>query len=149
MKNFIALTALLLLPAAPAAADPVDDILAAAAADCSSLDNGVFEAPDSVIQIDLDGDGEPDRIVDTSNFKCSSALSLYCGSGGCVIHAVIGEASWEFQAEGWRMIDWDGRPILLIARDGGWCGGAGAQVCYEAVVWSHGDMLTVMPPPPQ
>jgi hypothetical protein len=43
------------------------------------------------------------------------------------------------------MIDWEGRPILLIARDGGWCGGAGAQVCYEAVLWSHGKMLTVMP----
>ena len=43
------------------------------------------------------------------------------------------------------MIDWDGRPILLIMRDGGCCGGAGAQVCYEAVSWSKGRMLTVMP----
>jgi hypothetical protein len=62
------------------------------------------------------------------------------------LHAVVGDQSWSFQAEGWRMIEWDGRPILLIMRDGGWCGGAGAQICYEAVSWSHGQMLTVMPP---
>ncbi|MDX5360911.1 MAG: hypothetical protein LPL00_05855, partial [Alphaproteobacteria bacterium] len=79
-------------------------------------------------------------------FTCTSARSLYCGSGGCMLHAVIGERSWSFQAEGWRMIAWDGRPILLVARDGGWCGGAGSQLCFEAVVWSFGEMLTVMPP---
>jgi hypothetical protein len=62
-----------------------------------------------------------------------------------MLHAIVGDEVWSFQAEGWRMIDWDGRPILLIARDGGWCGGVGAQVCYEAVVWSHGKKLTVMP----
>lgn len=145
MKSMLVLTGVLLLLAGPVAANPVDDIFAAAEADCRGLDNGVFEAQDAVTEIDLDDDGELDRIVDTSRFKCSSAASLYCGSGGCDIHAVIGEESWSYQSEGWRMIDWDGRPILLIARDGGWCGGAGAQLCYEAVVWSHGDMLTVMP----
>jgi hypothetical protein len=146
MKHVILAISLFFLAAAPClAADPIDAILDQARADCTSLDNGEFDADDAVVEVDLDGQGAPDRIVDTSRFKCSSARSLYCGSGGCDIHAVIGEESWRYQAEGWRMIDWDGRPILLIMRDGGWCGGAGAQVCYEAVVWSHGEMLTVMP----
>ena len=127
------------------AADPVERILEEAKTDCQSFEGGTFEARDAVVGVDLDGMGEIDRIVDTSKFSCSSAVSLYCGTGGCVIHAVIGDKSWSFQAEDWRMTDWDGRPILLIARDGGWCGGAGAQICYEAVVWSYGDMLTVMP----
>ena len=133
--------------AAPAAADPVQDILAAAEADCAAIENGIFEANDAVTEVDLDGEDPPDRVVDSSEFSCSSVRSLYCGSGGCTLHAVIGERAWDFQAEDWRMIDWDGRPILLVARDGGWCGGAGAQVCYEAVVWSFGTMLTVMPQP--
>jgi hypothetical protein len=62
-----------------------------------------------------------------------------------MLHAIAGDKIWSSQADGWRMMDGDGRPILLIARDGGWCGCARAQVCYEAVVWSHGKMLTVMP----
>ncbi len=144
MHRVIAFLALGCLPAT-ALADPVHDILAAAEADCAALGDGVFTADDAVIEVDLDGADPSDRLVDTSRFSCSSAASLYCGSGGCTLHAVIGGQRWSFQAEGWRMIDWDGVPVLLIARDGGWCGGAGAQLCFEAVNWSAGRMMTVMP----
>ena len=137
------------LAAGAVQADPVDDILMEAETFCTSFENGEFEARDAVQTVDLDGAGEMDSVVDTSRFTCSSMASAYCGSGGCTVHAVIGDRSWSFQAEGWRMIDWEGRPILLMARDGGWCGGAGAQLCFEAVTWSAGEMLTVMPPAPQ
>jgi hypothetical protein len=136
--------ALLALPAQ--AESPVDTILAAAKSSCERLDSGRFDPGDSVQRLDLTGNGSRGTIVDESRFSCSSARSLYCGSGGCQLHAIVGDRSWSFQAEGWRMIEWDGRPILLVMRDGGWCGGAGAQICYEAVSWSHGQMLTVMPP---
>ena len=132
----------------PAAADPTGDILARAEAACASFEGGTFDAGDAVTEVDLDGDGAADRIVDESAFACSSAASMYCGTGGCMLHAVWDGQVASFQAEGWRMIDWDGRPILLVARDGGWCGGAGAQLCFEAVTWSAGQMLTVMPPAP-
>ena len=145
MKSLLQCAVMLVALSSAAYAGPVDDILAQAKADCASFESGEFAANDAVIDVDLDGLGESDKVVDSGKFSCSSAVSLYCGTGGCVIHAVIGDKSWSFQAEDWRMTDWDGRPILLIARDGGWCGGAGAQICYEAVVWSHGDMLTVMP----
>ena len=134
------------LCATVAMADPVQTILNDASAFCASYENGVFDAGDAVQSVDLDGDGTPDSIVDESRFSCSSMASAYCGSGGCMVHAVIGDRSWDFQSEGWRMLDWNGRPILLIARDGGWCGGAGSQLCFEAVTWSSGEMLTVMPP---
>ena len=143
----LALAALLAALPGLAGADPVETILAAAAADCASFENGAFSAGEAVIEADLDGAEPLDRLVDTSRFTCSSAASMYCGSGGCTLHAVIGDESWSFQAEGWRMTDWDGRPILLIARDGGWCGGAGSQICFEAVSWSAGMMMTVMPEP--
>lgn len=140
--------AAVVLSTAPAlAADPVAAILDAARAGCASYENGRFDAGDAVTSIDLTGDGVPDHVVDESRFTCSSAASMYCGSGGCMLHAVVGQDSWRFQAEAWRVIDWDGQPIILIARDGGWCGGTGAQICYEAVSWSHGDMLSVMAPP--
>lgn len=144
MNRLAVLCAALL--AGPALADPASDILGEAKELCASFEDGSFDAGDAVRRIDLDGDGVADTVIDGSRFSCSSAASMYCGSGGCMVHAVIGDESWSFQAEGWRMIDWDNRPILLIARDGGWCGGAGAQICYEAVVWSHGEKLSVMPP---
>lgn len=127
------------------AADPVEDILAEAEDFCASFDDGEFRAGEAVLEVDLDGEEPLDRIVDESVFSCSSMASAYCGSGGCGLHAIVGDRMWSFQAEGWRMTDWDGRPILLVARDGAWCGGAGAQVCFEAVTWSFGEMLTVMP----
>lgn len=144
MKPFLA--CLVLALPLPALADPVAEILAAATADCAGFEDGVLTVGDAVVPTDLDGAEPLDALIDMGRVTCSSAASLYCGSGGCSLHAVIGEESWEFQAEGWRMIEWDGRPILLIARDGGWCGGAGAQLCFEAVSWSHGMMMTVMPP---
>jgi hypothetical protein len=144
MKYLTIVPALLL--ALPVAADPVTDILATAATDCAGFENGVLDATDAAVPTDLDGLDPLDTLLDMSRVTCSSAASLYCGSGGCSLHAVIGDESWEFQAEGWRMIEWDGRPILLIARDGGWCGGIGAQICFEAVSWSDGRMMTVMPP---
>jgi hypothetical protein len=129
-----------------AAADPVTGILAAAEADCATLD-GAFDAGEAVVEADLDGIDPTDRLVDTSRFTCSTSASLYCGSGGCTLHAVVGDESWGLQSEGWRLIDWDGRPILLVARDGGWCGGVGAAICFEAVSWSDGRMMTVKPDP--
>ncbi|MEO1676786.1 MAG: hypothetical protein AAFU80_01350 [Pseudomonadota bacterium] len=145
MRTLALLLSLIAIPVVAQEA-AVAEILARAEAECASFENGEFDAGDAVAEIDLDGDGANDRLVDESRFSCSSAASLFCGSGGCMLHAVVGEEVASFQATGWRVIDWDGMPILLIGRDGGWCGGAGAQVCFEAVNWSMGDMLTVMPP---
>lgn len=131
---------------ASATADPVEDILSQTRTFCASFENGEFDAGDAVSEVDLDGEAPLDLIVDESQFSCSSMASAFCGTGGCNVHAIVGDRTWSFQAEGWRMIDWNGFPVLLIARDGGWCGGAGAQICFEAVNWSFGDMLTVMPP---
>ena len=139
--------AALLLAAAPGQADPrADAILSEAEAFCASFENGEFDAGDAVQEIDLDGTPPLDTLVDSSKFACSSMASAYCGSGGCSVWTIVGDDVTEFQAEGWRMIDWNGRQILLIARDGGWCGGYGAQLCFEAVTWSDGTLLTVMPP---
>jgi hypothetical protein len=131
--------------AGAASADPVADILAEAQADCEGYNHGKFDAGDAVSRVDLTGDGGEDALIDAGRFTCTTSASFYCGSGGCTLHAVVGDRTWSYQAEAWRVIDWDGRPILLVARDGGWCGGVGAQQCFEAVVWSAGEPLTVMP----
>lgn len=125
-------------PAAQALLDQASD-------DCKSFENGLFDAGDAVVPIELTSQYGTigAEVVDTSKFACSSAASLFCGSGGCMLNLIVGDTTYAWQATGWRLIDWGPDRILLIGRDGGWCGGAGAEVCYEAVVWSDGRLLTV------
>ena len=60
-----------------------------------------------------------------------------------------GPGRWRNPSEltGWRLVEWGPDQVLLIGRDGGWFGGAGAEVCYEALLWSNGTILTVGPAP--
>lgn len=139
---------LLLIPIA-AAASPVDDLLSEAAQTCAGIDGGEMTAPDgAVTSVDLSGDGTSDTILDESRLTCSTAASAFCGSGGCGVHAIVGDKVTSWLATGWRTIDWNQDTILLIGLDGGDCGGIGAERCYEAAVWSDGRFLTVAPPEP-
>lgn len=142
-----ALASTLLLTPVVAASSPVDDLLAAAARTCAGIDGGEMTAPEgAVTSVDLSGDGAADAVVDESRLTCSTAASAFCGSGGCMVHAVVGNKVTSWLATGWRIIDWNQDRILLIGRDGGDCGGIGAERCYEAAVWSDGRFLTVAPP---
>ena len=120
-----------------------------AAADCRAFENGEFDPGGAVTSIELTSQfgTVQAEIVDESQYACSSAASLYCGSGGCMLNLVIDGTISAWQATGWRLVEWGPDRILLIGRDGGWCGGAGAEVCYEAVVWSNGSLLSVGPAP--
>ena len=142
---------LLALCAAPAwALSPeAQALLDRAAAECASFENGVFEAGEAVQEFSLRnymGDLEVE-VIDESAFACSSAASLYCGSGGCLLNVVAEGTVTSWQATGWQIVSWGPNDILLLSRDGAWCDGSGAEVCYEAVVWSDGRPLTVGPPP--
>lgn len=120
-----------------------------AAADCASFENGMFDAGNAISEITLKssfGDIAAE-IVDESQYSCSSAASLYCGTGGCMLNVVVEGQTLAWQATGWRLEEWGPQTILLIGRDGGWCGGAGAQVCFEAITWSGEQILTVGPAP--
>ncbi|MEP1199751.1 hypothetical protein [Tateyamaria sp.] len=120
-----------------------------AAADCSSFENGEFNVGEAVSEIELGSQfGKVSaELIDESKYACSSAASLYCGSGGCMLNLIVDGTVTAWQATGWRLVDWGPDRILLIGRDGGWCGGAGAEVCYEALVWSNDRLLTVGPAP--
>ena len=120
-----------------------------AAASCQANENGEFDQRDALTEIELRSQfgTVSAEIVDESRFACSSAASLYCGSGGCMLNLVVKGETLAWQATGWRLIDWGPDRILLIGRDGGWCGGAGAEVCYEALVWSNDRILTLGPEP--
>lgn len=149
--KLLAALAMLVLSAgsAMAVSPEAQQLIDRAAADCQSYENGEFDQGNAVTEIELRSQfgGVSAELVDESQYACSSAASLYCGTGGCMLNLVVNGATMAWQATGWRLIDWGPDSILLIGHDGGWCGGAGAEVCYEALVWSNGRILTVGPPP--
>lgn len=147
MRTFFSALFLFLIGAVPAVAISLQaqELIDRAAADCSDFENGEFDRGNAVTEIELRSQfgAIEAELVDESEYACSSAVSLYCGSGGCMLNLIVDGAVLAWQATGWRLVEWGPDQILLIGRDGGWCGGAGAEVCYEALVWSNGKILTV------
>ncbi len=130
-----------------AAAD-VDGILAEAAQACTAQDNGTFTSDGAVKQIDLTGDGTPDTVVDEALFKCSTAESLYGGTGGSMVHFLVGEHETARLVQGWDTANWAGSTIILLSLHGGECGGAGVDACFEAMTWGANSFVSVRPAGP-
>lgn len=126
------------------ASDATDKIIDDARKDCQSFENGVLEvSADAISLVDLTGNGVPDEVVDASHFSCSSAASLFCGTGGCAVSVVAEGVVGDYLAKGWRVTDWDGQPILLLAVHGSLCGGANPRRCIQAVIWSEGGLRSI------
>ena len=112
--------------------------------DCK-FEQGVFGVrPSAISRHDLNGDGKPDEIVDTAKFSCSTAASLWGGSGGTYLYGVVNGKSTEFLAHGWRLADVGGQKVLLLSVHHSECGG-GTGSCYRAYVWSDGEFRTTKP----
>jgi hypothetical protein len=94
-------------------------------------------------RIDLTGDGNPDVIVDARRFRCSTAATLWCGTGGCPITVITDGRAHEFLAKGWKVVDWSNLRILLLEVHGSECGGTNLRNCVRAVVWSEGAFRSV------
>jgi len=122
-----------LLPLA-AMADP-DAILADAAKACAEQDNGVFASEGAVRQIDLTGDDKPDTVVDEALFTCTTAASLYGGSGGSMIHIFANGTESSYLVEGYETARWANNLIVLLAHGGSACNTIGANACFEALTW--------------
>ena len=61
---------------------PLAEKVEAAQKACANFENGEFALEwGAVNRVDLDGDLRPDWVLNDSAFACSSAASLYCGTG--------------------------------------------------------------------
>lgn len=153
MRFLFCLPVLLILLTGQAAAFSVEAqaLVDEAAANCADFEDGTFDPGEARHEVTLRqyAGSLTVEIIDESAYSCSSAASLFCGSGGCMLHVIAQGQVTSWQVTGWQVVEWGPDSILLLGRDGGWCGGAGAEVCYEAVVWSNGRPLTVGPVPAQ
>lgn len=146
---FTAIAMVLIAHPAFATSEQAQALVDRAAAECASFENGTFDAGDAVQDINLRAQmgSVVGELVDESAFACSSAASLYCGTGGCMLHLVVQNSVTSWQVTGWQRLDWGPSTILLLGRDGVWCDASGAEVCFEAVTWSNDRWLTVGPEP--
>ena len=143
MRHSLTAAFVWLLPAA-AFAD-ADAILADAAKACAEQDNGVFASEGAVRQIDMTGDGTEDTIVDEALFTCTTAASLYAGSGGSMIHVFVNGAQSSFLVQGYETVRWADVLIVLLAVDGTACNTIAAAPCFEALTWVEDRFVSVRP----
>lgn len=109
---------------------------------CIEFDNGEFSLEWGAIErVDLDGDLSLDWALNEFGFACSNAVSLYCGTGGCVSHFLVGEKVHSLLNKGWDVMTF-GRERTIIAQvHGSQCGGINPTPCVTASVWDDEDKL--------
>ena len=86
------------------------EIIQKAKSECVELDDGKFNATEQAITLhDFTGDGRPEEVVDASQFSCSTAVSMWGGSGGTYLWVIVDGKTYEFLAHKWRVVDVDGQ----------------------------------------
>ncbi len=142
VRRFLLSLALLALPVA-AHALTSEDILAEARADCAGFEAGSLTVMEGAVQeVELTGTGPAEVLVDWSKFNCSSAASLWGGTGGQTLSLLAGGIRQDWLVLGWQVAQF-GQPVLLVQLHGSECGGSGSQPCVEALVWGGESFLSV------
>jgi len=103
---------------------------------CAEVNNGEFALEwGSVQRIDLNGDLRSDWVLNDVGFACSSAASLYCGTGGCMSHFLIEDNVATLLNQGWEMTTIGPSRVLVAEVHGSQCDGIGPTQCFVASVW--------------
>ena len=118
-------------------------IVQQAKSECANFEGGEFSATEDTITLhDFTGDGRPEEIVDASQFSCSTSASMWGGSGGTLLWAIVAGEKHELLAHAWRVVDVDGQKVLLLAVHSSECSDT-VGPCYRALVWSDDGFRTV------
>lgn len=109
---------------------------------CSEFDNGKFALEfGAVHRVDLDGDIYRDWVLDEAGFACSTAVSLYCGTGGCMSHFLVEDRVVSLFNQGWDMANIGPFRVLLADVHGSLCGGINPTPCIVASVWDAEEKI--------
>ena len=136
----IALSCLGITPAFPADVSELppqlQEKVEAAAKACAGFDNGEFNLEwGAVDRVDLDGDLYNDWVLNESAFSCSTAASLFCGTGGCMTHFLLEDKLHSLLNQGWDVVDVGPNRVLLADVHGSQCGGINPTPCVTASIW--------------
>jgi len=144
MRNLAVCIVLAALPPALHAQDlsglptPLVAKVTAARKACADFNGGEFALQwGAVVRTDLDGDPIPDWVLNEAGFACSSAASLYCGTGGCDSHFLVGDTVTSLRNQGWDVVTVGRHRVLLTDVHGSRCGGINPTPCFESLVWDR------------
>ena len=142
LKVLLAISVLAIFPAAVNAVDlaglptALADKIKVAEQACADVHNGEFALEwGAVTRTDLDGDLYPDWVLDESAFSCSTDVSLFCSTGGCMSHFLVDGAISAFLNHGWTVFTYGRNPVLLTRVHGTNCGGNNPAPCFIARSW--------------
>lgn len=114
----------------------LQDKVEAATKACAGYENGEFAIEwGAVERVDLDGDLYLDWVLNESGFACSTAVSLFCGTGGCMSHFLVEDDLHSLLNQGWDMVDLGSNRVLLAVVHGSQCGGINPTPCVAASTW--------------
>ena len=103
---------------------------------CAAFEDGEFDLEwDAVDRVDLDGDLSNDWVLNESGFACSTAASLFCGTGGCMSHFLVEGALHSLLNQGWDVVDLGPHRVLIADVHGSRCGGVNPTPCVTASTW--------------
>ena len=142
MKTSVAASVLAILPMAVNALDltglpaALAEKVTVAQQACANNENGEFALEwGAVTRTDLDGDQQSDWVLDESAYACSTAISLFCSTGGCTSHFLVGDVVASFRNQGWTVLTFGRNPVLLTRVHGSDCGGNSPTPCFVAHAW--------------
>lgn len=119
------------------------------ASDCTSFENGTFTAgPDAVRQnVDVNGDGVTDPIVDAGAMSCSSSVTLTAGgNGGREISVFVSQENgkyerFSFLGHGMLPVTLGLSTILIVPKHASACELNGPAPCFAAYTWVDGGFV--------
>ena len=112
----VALTTSPVLAQDPSWLPGINTIITEAASTC----DGEFSLADgTVTEIDLNGDGTEDWLLDAGGFRCSTSATLYCGTVGCAVDTFIGGARGMLTLRSWEVLTDDSVTYLTAPNDVG------------------------------
>lgn len=119
--------------AAPTPRDPAAKVLGEVKASCAEMGGSVSIDPGFKRWEDLDGDGVDDLVLDYASVVCSTAASLYCGTGGCNTGMYLVRGDHFSELFNGLFHDYRVLPDheIAFALHGSACGLAGAEACTK------------------
>jgi hypothetical protein len=141
-RKIIVSTAALILGLPPAHGSETANRIIDTASKACALEKGQFNAAqDATTKVDLNADGKEDEIIDEGKFSCSTASSLYCGTGGCMLHLVVDNRDHQFLSQTWKLAELGDAKVVITAVHWSQC--RYKSPCINAVVWRDGKFRTL------
>jgi hypothetical protein len=107
-----------------------------------------------VLRRDVNGDGEPDYILNYEHVECDEFKTMFCGTGGChrQVFVTIGDGKYlnvmDRTAYTVKFARQKGLPAMIQDLHGGNCGRSGGQGPCRSITYWNGEAFTPAYPLP-